>query len=210
MDYKALVKAGYDTIAAQYLATRTQDSADVRLLAELIPRLPPGAPVLDAGCGAGQPVTLRLSQHFQVTGVDFSAAQLELAHQAVPAATFICQDMTQLAFPDENFAAITSYYAIIHIPRHEHRPLLENFWRMLKPGGLALLCLGAHDIPGDADDDYLGEPMYWSHYDAATYRQMLLDCGYKLIFARIIADETSPGSGHLFVLAQKPPAETDA
>lgn len=38
---------------------------------------------------------------------------------------------------------ICSYYAIIHIPRQEHRPLLVNFHRMLKPGGFGLLCLGA-------------------------------------------------------------------
>jgi 2-polyprenyl-3-methyl-5-hydroxy-6-metoxy-1,4-benzoquinol methylase len=93
---KRIVQAGYDDIAAQYLATRSEDSADVQLLGELIQRLDRGAHVLDAGCGSGVPVTRILSRTFQVTGVDFSEEQITLARQLVPEAQFVCQDMTEL------------------------------------------------------------------------------------------------------------------
>ena len=139
------------------------DSEDVRLLDELTTRLPAGAKVLDAGCGAGLPISQMLSEKFEVTGVDFSEAQIELAKKNVPNATFICQDMTQLDFPENTFDGICSYYAIIHIPREEHQPLLANFHRMLKPGGVALLCLGAENVADDIDENFLGTRMYWSH-----------------------------------------------
>jgi ubiquinone/menaquinone biosynthesis C-methylase UbiE len=144
-----------------------------------------------------------LSERFRVTGVDFSEAQIDLARQNVPNAGFLCADMTSLAFPDETFDGVTSYYAIIHIPRDEHPPLLANFHRMLKPGGLALLCLGAEHLVDDIDENYLGTRMYWSHYDAETYLRMLKDCGFTIIWSRIVADATCEGAGHLFVLAQK-------
>src|SRR5215211_2580389 len=145
MDFKETVKAGYNKIAQRYLDERTRDSQDIRLLADLIAHLPERATVLDAGCGAGIPVAQILSHTFDVTGVDFSEAQIELAKKLVPAANFICQDMTKLDFPDNTFDAICSYYAIIHIPREEHEALFVNFYRMLKPDGYALLCLGAEN-----------------------------------------------------------------
>ena len=203
MDFKKTVKDGYNTIANRYLAERTRDSQDVRLLDELMERLPGNAKVLDAGCGAGIPISEILSEHFQVTGVDFSEAQVELAKKNVPTAEFLCEDMTKMDFPDETFNGITSYYAIIHIPREEHQALLANFHRMLKPGGLALLCLGAEHLIDDIDENYLGTRMYWSHYDADTYLNMLRDCGFEILWSRNVTDATCEGAGHLFVLAQK-------
>jgi ubiquinone/menaquinone biosynthesis C-methylase UbiE len=111
--------------------------------------------------------------------------------------------MTKLDFPDDTFDGITSYYAIIHIPREEHQALLMNLCRMLKPGGLALLCLGAEHLIDDVDENYLGTRMYWSHYDTDTYLRMLKESGFAIIWSKHVKDATCEGAGHLFVLAQK-------
>ena len=203
MDFKKTVKEGYNAIAGRYLDERTRDSEDVHLLDNLIKRLPEGAKVLDAGCGAGIPISQMLSEHFHVTGVDFSEAQMELARKNVPNAQFLCEDMTKLKFPANTFDGITSYYAIIHIPREEHQPLLADFYRVLKPEGFALLCLGAEHLIDDIDENYLGTRMYWSHFDSETYLNMLKKCGFSIVWSKIVTDETCEGAGHLFVLAQK-------
>lgn len=203
MDFKKTVRDGYNTIADRYLSVRRRDSADIRLLSELIDRLPANAQVLDAGCGAGVPVTQILSERFMVTGVDFAEAQIELALRNLRDATILCEDITRLAFRENTFDAITSYYAIIHIPREEHPSLLSNFHRMLKPGGLALLCLGAEHLIDDVDENYLGARMYWSHYDSETYLRLLHEIGFEIIWSKIVSDESCEGAGHLFVLAQK-------
>lgn len=202
MGHKETVRDGYNAIANQYLETRTKKSSDVVLLDDFSKHLPADAKVLDAGCGAGVPVAKILSERFDVTGVDFSEKQIELAKMNVPGATFICQDITQLDFPAQSFDGICSFYAIIHIPREEHRGLLENFFRMLKSGGVALLCLGAEDLLDDIEEDYHGKRMYWSHFDAATYEKMMTEIGFSLIFSKTITDETYGGE-HQFVLAQK-------
>ena len=203
MDFKKTVKDGYNAIADRYLAERRRDSQDVLLLQELMERLPANGHVLDAGCGAGIPISQMLSERFQVTGVDFSEAQIELARKNVPNARFLCEDMTKLDFPQNTFDGMTSYYAIIHIPRDEHRALLGNFYRMLRPNGLALLCLGAEHLVDDIEENYLGTRMYWSHYDTETYLSMLRECGFSVIWSRHVSDETCQGAGHLFVLVQK-------
>jgi len=203
MNHKEIVKAGYNTMPDAYLAMRSTDSEDVQLLDELVRRLPQGAKVLDAGCGAGVPVARLLSQHFQVVGVDFAEKQIELARQLVPQAEFVCQDITELTFDDATFDAICSYYAIIHIPREAHEALFQQFYRLLKPSGLALLCLGADDLEDDIVEDYLGVRMYWSHYDVETNLGLIASSGFELILSRVVADASCPGSGHLFVLIRK-------
>ena len=202
MDHKKTVRDGYNAIAVQYLEARAKKSANTLLLEDFMQKLPAKAHLLDAGCGAGIPVAKILSERFDVTGVDFSEAQIELAKKNVPNATFICQDMTQLEYPANSFDGICSFYAIIHIPREEHRALLGNFYRMLKLKGVALLCLGAEDLPDDIEEDFHGQRMYWSHYDIATYQSMLKEIGFNILVAKIVPDETYDGR-HLFVLVQK-------
>jgi SAM-dependent methyltransferase len=114
----------------------------------------------------------------------------------------VCQDITGLGFADDSFDALCSYYAIIHIPRHEHGALLADFHRILKPEGLALLCMGAADLPDDTEDEYQGARMYWSHYDGDTNLQMLRECGLEILWARLVVDPDGSGGGHLFVLAE--------
>lgn len=204
MDYKETVKAGYNAIADRYLEERARDSDDVALIRHLIENMPDDAHILDAGCGAGVPIAEILSLRFKVTGVDFSEAQIDLAKKNVLDGTFICADMTKLDFPENSFDGICSYYAIIHIPREEHNALLKNFYRLLKPNGYALLCLGAEHLIDDIDENYLGTRMYWSHYDADTYLKMLKDCGFSLIWSKYVGDESfDAGARHLFVLVQK-------
>ena len=206
-DKEEIVKKGYNAIASEYFKIRAEDSEDVQLLEELVKRLPRGAKVLDAGCGAGVPVTRFLSQFFEVLGVDFAETQVQLARQLVPHAHFLCQNMTELTFPNNTFDAICSYYAIIHAPRQKHQSLLQNFYRMLKPGGFILLCMGSVDIREEIFENYCGAPMYWSHYDADTNIDMIKACRFKIIWSKVVVDSTCPESTHLFVLAQKPSTE---
>jgi ubiquinone/menaquinone biosynthesis C-methylase UbiE len=199
---KQIVKAGYNKIGREYQAARKHDSEDVQLLRKLVERMPRNASMLDAGCGSGYPVTQFLAQYFQVTGIDFALKQIQLAKDRVPSVEFICADIANLPIRGNTFDAICSYYAIIHIPRREHPKVLDNFFNILRPGGLALLCMGAGDLPEDTSR-YHGAPMFWSHFDRDTNLQMIMDTGLHILWSKTIADPTHPPSAHLFVLAQK-------
>ena len=201
------VRAGYDRIAPTFLRIRRSSGPDIELLAELTDRLSNGARVLDAGCGAGVPVARLLADRFQVTGVDLSASQIELARSLVPDATFIQADMTTIELSDNSFDAICSFYAIIHVPREQHPTLLERFHRMLVPGGYLLASMGATDNPTDRDDDWLGAgaAMYWSHYDREANLRMVSAVGFEIVWERLAREDEAFGSGsHLFLLARKP------
>jgi ubiquinone/menaquinone biosynthesis C-methylase UbiE len=195
-----VVRRGYDEIADRYLAARTS-GGDVALLAELVARLRPGDVVLDAGCGAGVPVMHELAQAgMAVVGVDLSSTQLELARPRVPVAALAQADLVALPFADRSFDGLVSFYAVIHVPRGYHQSVFAEFRRVLRPGGVALLCLGARDLPEDDDaDSWLGTHMFWSHFDAQTNLEMLRAARFDVLLDQIVADPMDHGH-HLFAL----------
>lgn len=200
------VRASYDRIGPAY-ERRRQSDGDVALLVDLAARLSPGDRVLDAGCGAGVPVTETLARTFEVVGVDFSAAQLELASENVPAAEFLRQDVTSLGLQGGTFDAVCMYYTLFNVPREEHRALLADLHRVLRPGGLLLFDAGRNSCRRKHEADWLGTgvDMYWSRYDADTYVGMLDDLGFELVWRRDAAHELADDRRrvHPFVLARK-------
>jgi ubiquinone/menaquinone biosynthesis C-methylase UbiE len=198
------VRAGYDRIAEQYLVAR-RVGGDARLLSRLVARLTPGDRVLDAGCGAGVPFMVELvAADLAVAGLDLSTTQLALARTRVPEAELVQGDLTALPYGDDGFAALVSIYAVIHVPRSDHPAVLAEFLRVLRPGGIGLLCLGARDLPEDDDpESWLGAPMYWSHYDAATNLDLLGATGFVIEHHELVDDPMGHGR-HLFAFVSKP------
>ena len=202
MKDKEIVRQGYNEVAEDYLALRNEELAEMEFLPDFISKIPKDSKVLDAGCGAGYPFTKKLSEYFDVIGVDISEKQIELATKKVPKATFLCEDMTKLSFPDDYFTGILSYYAIIHIPREEQYDLLKNFYRMLKKGGVALLTFHSTDDPGYHHDDFFGSDMFWSGFDKKTNEKMVQKIGFKIIWSKLLGDSLGDYQ-HLFLFLEK-------
>ena len=207
-DPKQIVEQGYDHVAGRYLAwaggVRVAERAKYTAL--LLDRLPAGAEVLELGCGAAAPTTRLLAEKFRVTGVDISARQIALARQNVPGAQFLQADMTRLDFPPASFDAVTAFYAIGHAPRDEHPRLLQAIARWLRPGGLFVAALGAHDEEAGYEDDWLGAPMFFSSWDAATNRRLVTEAGLTILSAvEETADEDGQPVTFLWVVARKQP-----
>ena len=102
------------------------------------------------------PFTASLSKTFDVTGVDFSSRQIELARTNVPGASFVQADMTEVGFSAGSYDAVTAFFSIIHVPRSEHPELFTKIANWLKPGGVFLASLGKRGDEEDWDDDWLG------------------------------------------------------
>ena len=201
-DPSELVRQGYNKIAAGYLAARSNGRPDPPILGRFSSLLPAHSLVLDAGCGAGVPVTTFLAQRHRVVGVDFSMAQARMASRLMPSALIACLDMTKLAFPPGIFDGVCSFFAILHVPRSQHRDLFAAFHRILRADGLALLCLGTKSTEA-AYGPYFGTTMFWSHFDSGEYLEMLAAAGFRVMSSQIEPDPISRIATHLFVLATK-------
>ncbi|KAJ7135316.1 S-adenosyl-L-methionine-dependent methyltransferase [Mycena filopes] len=145
---KLHVEQGYDLVANEYLAWSSARPTTTRMahIAALLKKLPAGADVLELGCGAGVPATQVLVEHgLNVTGNDISAAQVALARQHVPKATFVQGDMLALDFPPASLDAVLAFYSIFHLPKEEQGLMVEKIRGWLKPGGWLLLNFHAEE-----------------------------------------------------------------
>ena len=112
-------------------------------------RYPPGASVLEAGCGVGaQTVTLaRHSPGALFTSIDVSPRSLEEARARARAVslenvTFREADIFELPFPEESFDHVFVCFVLEHLPRP--REALASLRSRLKPGGTLTVIEGDH------------------------------------------------------------------
>ena len=205
IDPKQIVARGYDRIAERYAAwvDASRDGGRARFCDLLLERLPPGAAVLDLGCGTGVPVARELAARFAVTGVDSSARSIALARQNVPSATFLHADMGSLELSPRSFDAVVALYSIIHLPRQEHPALLRAIARWLRPGGFFVAAMGAGESDDWYEDDWLGAPMFWSHYGSAQNQALVAASGLRVLAAEELTEEEDRGPAtFLWVVAQ--------
>jgi SAM-dependent methyltransferase len=150
-------------------------------------------------------MTRALAAGRQVTGVDISARQIELARAAVPEATFIHADMTGIVLTQASFDAVVAFYSLSHVPRADLPELLAAVRRWLRPGGVFIASMGAQDGPDTVEPDWLGAPMFFSHHGAKKNRALVRHSGFDLEEAVV---EEEPEDRHralfLWVVARRP------
>lgn len=179
---KDAVRRAYDDLVETYAADRSEDGPDVAILENVLESLPASARVLDAGCGGGEPVLARLCADTNAVGLDFSRGQLTLAAETAPGASLVQGDMTALPFFPSSFDAVVAYWSLIHVPIDDHMTVIDEFARVLRPGGRVLLCEGPEEWVGE-NPDWLGSGvrMEWNIAGAETTREQLRNAGFVVV-----------------------------
>jgi SAM-dependent methyltransferase len=207
------VARSYDRLAARYAqwADRVTPPLREHYAEVLSARLPPGARVLELGCGPGVPVARMLSRRFAVVGVDISQQMVRLARLNASRAVFLQADMASVAFRPAAFDGVVAFYSLIHVPRVHHAGLLARVRRWLRPGGVLVASLGWHDKAVVSDPDWLGAgPMHWSFFDAKTNLRLLREAGLEVEEARVVSQwEEEVEVSFLWVVAHKPAGHDD-
>jgi ubiquinone/menaquinone biosynthesis C-methylase UbiE len=178
------VEKSYDKMGERYHRFRNNEKFNQQLeqFSELLQQ---SSQVLDAGCGVGKPASEFLSKRgFNVTGVDISKKMIDLAKENVPDARFHQKNILTLDFPDESFDGIICVYTLWHIPKANHKAIIQNFHRMLKDGGILVLNTGVYESEGMSD--FFGEPMFWSTNDPKKTLAAVKELGYEVISEGIL------------------------
>jgi SAM-dependent methyltransferase len=150
-------------------------------------------------------MTRALAEGRDVTGVDISATQVELARRNVPAATFVHADMTSMAFEPASFDAIVAFYSLTHVPRDDVPPLLSRIRDWLRPAGTFLATMGVEDDPGTIERDWLGVDMFFSHFSARKNRRLVEEAGLVVDSAEVLPEpEDRYDARFLWVVAHRP------
>jgi SAM-dependent methyltransferase len=109
-----------------------------------------GLRVLDAGCGTGG-TTIELRRFGEVVGIDLAWEALEPARGR--GLTRLARgSIERLPFRDKSFDAATSFEVVYHLGVASDQCALDELHRVLRPGGLLLLRVPAHDwLRGEHD-----------------------------------------------------------
>lgn len=154
--------------------------------------------ILDIACGTGR--TLRqLRGAFpmaQLHGVDLSKAYLRKANQRlskVPGKLpqLCCANAEESPYADESFHGLTSVFLLHELPPNARHAVLEDSFRLLKPGGCLVICdsIQLQDSPEFAPmmtnfATLFHEPYYQSYVDDDLVAR-LTQIGYEDIQSHV-------------------------
>ena len=174
----AAVRQAYDELGEQYAAARSQPRIVPALQAftEQLSLESGATRVIDAGCGPG--VLLDQLPGTPV-GIDVSGSQLQVARETVPEAELLQGDLTQLPVAADTAAGVIATWSLIHVPHT--KAAIDEFTRVLEPGGCVLLMEGTLGWDG-SNDDWLasGVEMSWSMAGSVELRRLLRANGFSI------------------------------
>ena len=184
-----------DGISYQYRAANSEPSHQYLYpsVSRLLQDLPPGAVVLDAGCGNGSFLALFQDRNWSLHGSDLSPSGIAVARETFPNIDFFLADGQDIY---ADFLAtvgpvdvVLSTEVIEHI--YDPRGFLRNCFELLKPGGALILTTPYHGyfknlmlaITGKMDHHFTvlwdhGHIKFWSR---KTLSQALLETGFTNI-----------------------------
>lgn len=134
-------EALYGKVAARYDAVFERAILAEGRLTELLRATLSGRRVLDLACGNGRWLSRFAPSSY--VGIDLNRPMLEEARKRYPAACFLQADMTRVPQPDGAFDGVISMFgAMGHLPRAGQQAMVDEVWRLLRPGGVAILTNG--------------------------------------------------------------------
>lgn len=176
----------YERNAARFDAERVKILIERNWLERFSALLPECGHILDAGCGAGDPIARYfLDRGYRLTGIDFSAPMLELARSRHPSARWLWVDMRKLAL-GETFDGIIAWHSFFHLTPEEQVQTLEKFAAHLRPSGVLMVTVGpeAGEVTGHVGD----EVVYHASLARQDYERVLGAAGIAIL-EFVISDE---------------------
>ena len=130
---------------AEAYAGREITSRQARLTAFLA-LLPPGASILELGCGAGGDTAEMLARGFDVRATDGSPEMAAVASKRIgrTVETLLFHDLDAL----DAYDGVWANACLLHVPRDELAKILALIWRALKPEGVFYASYKAGDADG--------------------------------------------------------------
>lgn len=173
---------GYEMVAAEFLAGRGRapsTAVGTRQVRDWARTLPPGATVIDLGCGTGFPITkVLVDEGLKVYGVDASPSLVEAFRHNLPEAPVVCESVVESSFFNRTFDGAVAWGLMFLLQPDEQRHLIQRVADILLPGGRFLFTSSTGTEPLVWNDAMTG--LESRSLGAAEYRKLLSKAGLHL------------------------------
>ena len=148
-------------------------------LTPLAKRLPPGATILDVGCGSGRDLRWLANQGFKPTGFELSPSLARLAED-FSGQPVIQGDFTTYDFSTLRFDALLLIGALVHVRHDEFASVLLHICRALREKGLVNLSMKEGDGQYTSHDgrvfslwepEHLDEVLHANGFEALDFKR---------------------------------------
>jgi len=160
----------YNKIAHTYSQCWLKNSGMENCLNKFINELPQRSNVIDIGCGVGRDVKYLIEQGINTIGIDLSVEMLNEAKKIVPLAKFYEMDMRNIEFSENSFNGIWACASVLHMPKFFISHILDEFYRILKKGGILFLSMQE----GDVEEFHEPEGRFFTYYKKDELTDILI------------------------------------
>jgi len=181
------LKDTYNKIASDWFKDHNSDTWWVDGTNHLVSLLPPGASILDIGCGAGHKMFYLLNRGFNVMGADFSEEMIKIAKREVLGAEFKILDLYNIDSIEKTFDCIFAQAVFLHIPKKDIAEILERSKKVLKRDGLFYVAVkelrsGSPDEKVETENDYGYEyKRFFSYFTVEEIQGYFEKTGFTII-----------------------------
>lgn len=151
------------------------------LYSSFLSRLPPGAHILDVGCGSGRDLKAFHEKGYEAIGVDPSPSLVKIARKWSGCKVEVGR--AEALWFNAKFDGIWACASLLHLPRRIFPLALVNINKCLKRDGILFLSMQEGSGERASDDG-----RYFSRYSSQELRFELTSAGFEIIQIWTTAD----------------------
>lgn len=184
---------GYDALADVFVRARNAGIGP-SVVREWCKSLPPGATVLELGCGFGLISQVILDGGFTLYGIDASEKMIRAFRERFPNIQAECGAAEESAYFDRSFDAIVAWGLLFLLPESTQKTIIAKASQALAPGGRLLFT--ATEKAAAWDDGMTG--LLSVSLGAERYDELLAEHGLE-----VTGHATDIGDNYYFFAVKK-------
>ncbi len=181
---------GWEAIAPSFIDYISELTVGVETIRSWAKLFPPGAAILDLGCGPGTPRSKVLfDAEVAVYAVDAAPTMASAYQRRFPEARVACEPVEESSFFGHMFEGVLAWGLMFLLPAETQRNLIHRVGKVVRAGGRFLFTAPSQvhtwaDLSTDRPSISLGR---------SAYTSILAEAGFKLA-----AEYTDEGENHYY------------